>query len=131
VDILCTTGANLYHDAHRSLGFQLEEGSPFVDDRELRQERIIRIYDIFFDYDVLLETDQFFARVIQAPEFQRGMTTPEFHHLLGKYMVELENRKGLQANRSLLSTCHLHGVPICGARRTSIFLNVVRLRKKL
>ena len=62
VDILCTTGANLYHDAHRSLGFQLEEGTPFVDDRELRQERIIRIYDIFFEEEVLLETDQFFAR---------------------------------------------------------------------
>lgn len=133
VDILCTTGANLYHDAHRSLGFQLEEGTPFVDDRELREERVIRIYDIFFEEEVLLETDRFFARVIQAPEFQRSMTTPEFHHLLGKYMVELENRKGLQANRSLLSTCHLHGVPIfCGAPQDgSIFLNVVRLRKAL
>jgi deoxyhypusine synthase len=133
VDILCTTGANLYHDAHRSLGFHLEEGTPFVDDRELREERIIRIYDIFFDEEVLLETDKFFARVLQAPDFQRPMTTPEFHHLLGRYLLELENRQGLQANRSLLSTCHLHGVPIfCGAPQDgSIFLNVVRLRKSL
>ena len=84
VDLICTTGANLYHDAHRSLGHILREGSPAVDDRVLRREQIIRIYDIFFDERVLLETDQFFSRVLAAPEFQRPMTAAECHFLLGK-----------------------------------------------
>lgn len=131
-DILCTTGANLYHDLHRSLGFILEEGTPWIDDRELRQERTIRIYDIFFHEEVLLQTDLFFASILQGEEFQRSMTTPEFHHLLGKYVYELENRAGI-TNRSVLSTCYLHQVPVfCGAPQDgSIFLNVVKLRKQL
>lgn len=133
IDILCTTGANLYHDAHRSLGFALKEGTPHVDDRKLRADRVIRIYDIFFHEDVLLATDQYFSRIVQAGEFQRPMTTPEFHYLLGKYMLETENRLGLAENRSLLSTCYLHQVPIfCGAPQDgSIFLNVVKLHKVL
>jgi len=133
VDLVCTTGANLYHDAHRSLGFVLEEGSPLVDDRELRQERIIRIYDIYFHEDVLLETDQFFARLLQAPEFQQSMTTPRFHHLLGRYLAEIEDQRGLRGQGSLLSTCYRHQVPIfCGAPQDgSIFLNVVRLARQL
>lgn len=134
IDIVCTTGANLYHDAHRSLGFVLEEGSPFVDDHELREEGIIRIYDIFFTEDVLLKTDSFFSRIISGPDFQRSMTTPEFHHLLGRYMDELEARASLPiGRRSLLSTCYRNGVPVfCGAPQDgSIFLNVVKLRKLL
>jgi deoxyhypusine synthase len=131
VDLVCTTGANLYHDAHRSLGHILREGSPHVDDRMLRREQIIRIYDIFFDEQVLLETDRFFSRVLQAPEFQRPMTTAELHFLLGKYLREVEERLGGAANPSLLATCHRHGVPIfCGAPQDgSIFLNVVKLAR--
>ena len=133
VDLVCTTGANLYHDAHRSLGFVLEEGSPRVDDRELRQDRIIRIYDIFFHEDVLLQTDQFFARLLRAPEFQHAMTTPQFHQLLGRCLVEVEDQRGLQDHRSLLSTCFINQVPIfCGAPQDgSIFLNVVKLAREL
>ncbi len=134
VDVVCTTGANLYHDAHRSLGFTLEEGTPNVDDRQLREERIIRIYDIFFDEDVLLDTDKFFARILQNPEFQHVMTTPELHHLLGKYLLELETQRKIDTIRqSLLSTCYRHQVPIfCGAPQDgSIFLNIVKLRKLL
>lgn len=133
VDLICTTGANLYHDAHRSLGHILREGSPAVDDRVLRREQIIRIYDIFFDERVLLETDGFFSRVLQAREFQRPMTTSECHFLLGKYLREVEERLGRADNPSLLATCHRLQVPIfCGAPQDgSIFLNVVKLARLL
>jgi len=133
VDLICTTGANLYHDAHRSLGHILREGSPAVDDRVLRREQIIRIYDIFFDERVLLETDQFFSRVLAAPEFQRPMTAAECHFLLGKYLREVEERLGRADNPSLLATCHRLQVPIfCGAPQDgSIFLNVVKLARLL
>jgi len=132
IDIFCTTGANLYHDAHRSLGFILEEGSPFIDDRVLRDNRIIRIYDIYFDEEVLLETDRFFQQVIKSEEFQRSMTTSEFHYLLGKYLFELEKRKNIE-NHSLLATCYKYNVPIfCGAPQDgSIFLNVVKLKNEM
>jgi len=111
VDWIVSTGANLYHDLHYGLGMQLFAGSPFLDDVQLRREGIIRIYDVLFDYDVLLDTDAFVRKVIQGPEFQKTMATDEFHHLLGKYVFERERKLGLKET-SVLSAAYRHGVPI-------------------
>ncbi len=73
VDWIVSTGANLYHDTHFGLGLSMHIGSPFANDVELRQQGIVRIYDILFDYTVLLETDAFFYKLIAAPEFQKAM----------------------------------------------------------
>src|SRR6476469_8683131 len=53
VDWIISTGANLYHDAHCVLGLAMHRGNPQASDTVLREEVIVRIYDIFFDYDVL------------------------------------------------------------------------------
>src|SRR3954464_13160890 len=66
VDWIISTGANLYHDLHYGLGMKLYAGSPFLNDIELRHDGIIRIYDVLFDYDVLLDTDAFVRQVIQG-----------------------------------------------------------------
>src|SRR4029450_4646120 len=58
-DWVVSTGPNPHHDMPRSLGFELWGTTPFVDDRELREQKLIRIYDILFDQDVLLESDEF------------------------------------------------------------------------
>ena len=39
--------------------------------------------DGFFDYDGLLSTDAFFRKIVQGPEFQRAMSSAEFHALCG------------------------------------------------
>ncbi|SVD08765.1 uncharacterized protein METZ01_LOCUS361619, partial [marine metagenome] len=57
IDYIVTTGANLYHDLHHSLDLPLKKGTPFVNDNELFENDIIRIYDIFMDYEVLAATD--------------------------------------------------------------------------
>ena len=111
VDWIISTGANLYHDLHYGLGMHLFAGSPFLDDVKLRDEGIIRIYDVLFDYDVLLDTDAFVREVIQGPEFQRTMGTDEFHYLLGKYVCEREKKLGLK-EISVLSAAYQYGVPI-------------------
>src|SRR5437016_854104 len=90
VDWIVSTGANLYHDTHFAIGHSLHRGTPFNDDTKLRKEGIIRIYDILFDYDVLLSTDKFFRNVIRLPEFQKEMGTAELHYRLGKYVAERE-----------------------------------------
>ena len=72
VDWIISTGANLYHDAHFALGLALHQGRPNADDVELREKGVVRIYDIFFDYDVLLSTDAFVREVSARPEFQRA-----------------------------------------------------------
>jgi deoxyhypusine synthase len=111
IDWMVSTGANLYHDIHRSLGFELYGTSPLVDDRSLREQHIIRIYDILFDQDVLLKSDAFLRRVLQAPEFQRRMSTAELHYNLGKYVRAREQALGA-TYRSVLGAAYEAGVPI-------------------
>jgi len=65
IDWIISTGANLYHDTHFGIGLSLHQGDAKLDDRILRDEEVVRIYDIFFDYTVLLDTDAFFRRLIE------------------------------------------------------------------
>lgn len=111
VDWLVSTGANLYHDTHFSIGHSLHRGSPFIDDRILRKEAIIRIYDILFDYEVLLNTDEFYRKIIQGPEFQKEMSTAEFHFKIGRYVYERE-RVLRPPFSSVLATAYKCGVPV-------------------
>ena len=111
IDWIVSTGANLYHDSHFGIGLDLHAGTPLISDVVLRREGVVRIYDIFFDYRVLLSTDTFFRRVISAPEFQRDMSSAEFHFLIGKYIDERERVLGLK-NRSFLAAAYRCGVPI-------------------
>src|SRR5512140_209057 len=80
VDWIVSTGANLYHDTHFAIGHTLHRGSPFIDDRLLRKEGVIRIHDILFDYEVLLNTDEFFRELLRKEEFQKEMGTAELHY---------------------------------------------------
>ncbi|MBW4644049.1 MAG: deoxyhypusine synthase [Goleter apudmare HA4340-LM2] len=128
IDWMISTGANLYHDMHYGLGFELFAGSPFLDDVQLREEGTIRIYDIIFGYDVLLETDAFIRKVLQAEPFQKRMGTAEFHHLLGKYVREVEKQLGVK-HSCLLATAYEYGVPIYTSSPgdSSIGMNVAAL----
>ena len=111
VDWIVSTGANLYHDTHFGIGLTMHQGSPAVSDVELRKQGVVRIYDIFFDYEVLLKTDAFYRQVIEQPEFQQEMSTAEFHYKVGAYVRQREDALGA-GKRSLLSAAHLAGVPI-------------------
>jgi deoxyhypusine synthase len=111
VDWIVSTGANLYHDLHYGLDMELYAGSPFLDDVALHKDGVIRIYDILFDYNVLLDTDAFVREVISGAEFQKTMGTDEFHFLLGKYVSE-RGRKLKLKDSSVLATAYECGIPI-------------------
>jgi len=111
VDWIVSTGANLYHDSHFGIGLSMHRGTPFADDVALREKGVVRIYDIFFDYRVLLKTDAFMREVSALPEFQRPMSTAEYHYRLGGYVREREKALGL-SRKSLLGTAHEFSVPI-------------------
>jgi deoxyhypusine synthase len=111
VDWVVSTGANLYHDLHYGLDMKLYAGSPFLDDVVLHRDGVIRIYDVLFDYNVLLDTDAFVREVIRGPEFQRPMGTDEFHYLLGKYVAE-RGRKLKLKDSSVLATAYECAIPI-------------------
>lgn len=128
VDYIISTGANLYHDLHYGLGLDLFASHPFVDDVKLRRESRIRIYDIIFDYDVLLETDAFIRKILWAEPFQKRMGTAEFHYLLGQFIYEVEQQLELP-HSCLLSTAYQCGVPIYTSSPgdSSIGMNVAAL----
>jgi deoxyhypusine synthase len=130
ISCLTTTGANLYHDAHRIIGHAIREVNPDAGDLQLRLARVIRIYDLGFWEEALLDTDRLFSALMQGRDYQRKMTTPEFHALLGRDIGKMERALGVE-QPSLLSTCHARGVPIfVGAVQDgSIFLNAVKLKR--
>jgi deoxyhypusine synthase len=111
IDWIISTGANLYHDTHFAIGLSLHQGDPYTNDVVLRQEGVVRIYDIFFDYHVLLSTDAFFRQIIASPEFQHSMSSAEFHYRCGNYIRERERVLGV-SKKSLLGTASEHGVPV-------------------
>jgi len=129
IDWIISTGANLYHDIHRSLGFELFQTTPFTDDLSLREGHVIRIYDILFDQEVLLKSDAYLREVMRLPEFQKRMSTAEMHYRLGKYVREREKVLGTKY-RSVLGAAFEAGVPIYTSSPgdSTIGMNVAALR---
>jgi deoxyhypusine synthase len=111
VDWMVSTGANLYHDTHFALGMDLHQSRPGLNDLALRENKIIRIYDIVFDYANLLGTDDFYRTLCRGEAFQKTMGTAEFHHLVGKYLAAHEEETG-RRGKSLLAAAYRCGVPV-------------------
>jgi deoxyhypusine synthase len=111
IDWIISTGANLYHDTHFALDMEMHQGRPGMDDLKLRDEQVIRIYDIVFDYENLLGTDRFYRTLCRGEAFQKTMGTAEFHYLVGKYLDAREKDTG-KKGRSLLAAAYRTAVPI-------------------
>src|SRR5262249_40393661 len=93
------------------LGMEMHQSRPGLDDLRLRQEKVIRIYDIVFDYENLLGTDRFYRTLCRGEAFQKTMSTAEFHYLVGKYLAAREEETG-RKGRCLLASAYRSGVPI-------------------
>ena len=111
VDWIVSTGANLYHDTHYALGMDLFQAGPNLPDLALRENQVIRIYDIIFDYENLLGTDKFFRTLCRGEAFQHTMGTAEFHNLVGKYLAAREDQTG-HKGKNLLAAAYRQAVPI-------------------
>ena len=127
---LSTTDAVCYHDGHRSLDQRqdpIHEVPIFGDDGALRDEHTIRVTDMAFDEDVLLEQDRFLTAMLRRPEFQRKMTGTELRYQLGEFYAEQERKNGVAAG--LLATCRRLQIPVfVGAPGDgSVFLSSMKL----
>ena len=129
VDWFISTGANLYHDIHHGLDMGMFASGPVHDDRELRRQGLVRIYDILFDYEVLLKTDEFIFHLVEAPEFQKTMGSAELHYLLGRAVDERAKALGAR-DRSVVAAAYRAGVPIYTSSPgdSSIGMNVAARR---
>ena len=128
VDWIISTGANLYHDTHFGLGLAMHRGNAQESDVVLREEGVVRIYDIFFDYDVLLSTDAFFRKIISGKEFQRPMSSAEFHNLCRQ--IRSRAREGTRHRTEVAAVGGVHGrVPIYTSSPgdSSIGMNIAAL----
>jgi len=111
VDWIVATGANLYHDLHFALNYPVHMGSFKTDDTALRNNDIVRIYDVFLGYsDCLMATDEVLRSILIQPEFQHEMGTAELHYLIGRYCAEWERKNGLK-DVSVLAAAYRAGVP--------------------
>ena len=82
-----------------------------MDDTELRDNDIVRVYDVLLGYsDCLMATDEILRNILIQPEFQKEMGSAELHHLLGKYAAEWERKAGLK-DVSVLAAAYRAGVP--------------------
>ena len=128
VDWIASTGANLYHDTHFGLGMSLHRGSHVLDDAQLRREGVIRIYDVLFDYNVLLDTDNYLRTIMAEKPFCREMGTAELHYLLGQYLAAREKELGVE-DTCVLTAAYRAGVPcyVSSPGDSSIGMNVAEL----
>ncbi len=109
IDFIISTGANLYHDLHYALNFTLRRGSPFVDDRVLYEEGVIRIYDVLFPAQVLLDTDRFIRDFLVSSGLEGPISTSDLHYALGRHL--LAERPGCE-EYSVVASAAKCGVPI-------------------
>ena len=92
VDVICTTGAQAYHDLHFAFGLPVKAIHPEADDDELRRRGDTRIYDIGIrEEETLEEQDRILCRFVReraevlAAEAQ---TSASFMKLLGDWAAE-------------------------------------------
>src|SRR5689334_1251195 len=109
IDFVISTGANLYHDLHYALNFTLHRGSPFLDDVELYEHGIIRIYDVLFPSTVLLETDAYIRDFLVRSRLRGPIATSELHYRLGRDLLE---RNPACVDYSVVAKAAQCGVPI-------------------
>jgi len=105
VDCIVSTGANLFHDCHETIGKLHYQGCQHADDLLLKEKGIDRIYDVFARDWEFLEVDKFIADfgVGLGP---RKLNTREFLYLLGKKLAETGEKEGI------LSSAYKAKVPI-------------------
>ena len=93
VDVICATGAQVYHDLHFAFDLPVKAISPFNDDEVLRQHGDTRIYDIGIrDKETLEAQDQIIQRFVRdcyaAHLSGRNLASWEFNFALGTWVRE-------------------------------------------
>jgi len=102
VDVFVTTGANLTHDLVEALGYNHFQGSANVNDKELHDKKIDRIYDSYMPNEVYEGMEDFFKKNIEHFK-KKKMNIKEFLWLVGS-LVPSEN--------SILRICYENKIPI-------------------
>lgn len=129
VDVICTTGAQAYHDLHFAFGLPVKAVSPHADDDELRRRGDTRIYDIGIREKETLEAqDELICRFVRERGAALGaapLASPHFMMLLGRWVLDRAPHPG----KSFVAAAARRGVPVFWDSFTnhSIAMNVTRM----
>jgi deoxyhypusine synthase len=107
IDAIVATGASIVDmDFFEALGFKHYRGTPFIDDKMLRNNYIDRIYDTYIDEEELQHCD-LTTKIIADKLEPRPYSSREFIREMGRYLVDHSVKKD-----SLVQVCYEHDVPI-------------------
>jgi deoxyhypusine synthase len=107
VDVIVASGATIVDmDFFEALGFRHYKGSPYADDRKLRELYIDRIYDTFIDEEQLQVCDSTIKKIADSLA-RRPYSSREFIREMGKYLVDHAEKPD-----SLVQTAYENDVPI-------------------
>ena len=108
VDVICSTGAQVYHDAHFAYGLPVVQGAAQCDDNALDADGTTRIYDINIRLDETLmaqdELFQQFARTLTP----KKRSTADYNYEWGEYLL----KHAPHPERSWVAAAAKHGVPL-------------------
>ena len=111
VDAIVSTGANIVdQDFFEGLGFRHYKGTPFVNDAELRELMIDRIYDTYIDEDELRICDETIGHIANSLP-TKPYSSREFIIEMGKYLDE-NNKYSKSREDSIVYQCYKKGIPI-------------------
>ncbi len=128
IDVICSTGAQVYHDLHFAFGLPVKSIHPNWDDNQLRKHGDTRIYDIGIREKETLEAqDEIVRRFIRERHAEldaKGVSSWEFTRTLGLWAAETAPHP----ERSFTIAAARLGVPIFWDSLTnhSIAMNLVR-----
>ncbi|MFH1447796.1 MAG: deoxyhypusine synthase [Candidatus Micrarchaeota archaeon] len=109
VDFIISTGANLYHDLHRTFDYPVRQGDVEVDDEDLNKHGVARIYDTYIlDDETLMSTDSCIHESIMGRDYPEPISTAELHRIIGEYVL----KKSPHPEKSILANAVKYNVPI-------------------
>ena len=132
IDVICTTGAQVYHDLHFAFDLPVKAINPRVDDDLLRAHGDTRIYDIGIrEKETLVAQDKIIREFVKEKASclsTLGVASWEFNYQLGLWTAE----KAKYSERSFVSAAARHGVPVFwdSLSNHSIAMNLARCQKE-
>ena len=107
VDAIVATGASIVDmDFFEALGFKHYQGTPFIDDKFLRDNYIDRIYDTYIDEKDLQNCDNVIFEIANSLK-AKPYSSREFIAEMGKYL-----QKNAKKKESLIQLAYENNVPI-------------------
>ena len=107
VDAIVATGATIVDmDFFEALGYKHYQGTPFIDDKLLRDNYIDRIYDTYIDEEQLQACDHTIGKITDSLE-PRPYSSREYIKEMGKWLTKNSKKKD-----SLVQLAYEHNVPI-------------------